>query len=311
MVHATQRTPVDLERARLLGHRAAVQGLGGGHRSAELGVLTVGLQDTPAGSAPHGLRVRATPADAGTVDRLDLVLALTVRGSPHLHRRADLPLLRAALTPRSNEELRAYLGGYGDILIDSGVDGPALLDQVASTMREVFPGPTATKGALSGAVSQHLPEIARPWCEGCGVAHVAEGLFRLGTLLAGIELVPTDGRRQLYHVAGGQPEATGDRTALLRAFVRMAGPVGLDDVAAMRSAPPAPDLLLLPPRDAYLLGSWRARRSGRTLKLTVTRYAPLSAAQRASAGARAELVAELRGAAGATVEWVDGSLEQR
>jgi hypothetical protein len=144
--------------------------------------------------------------------------------------------------------MRAFLGGYGDELIASGVDGPALLDQVAAELREVFPGGEVTKGALSGAVSAGLPEIARPWCAGCGTAHVAEGLFRLGTLYAGIELVPHEGRRQLYRMAPGKPTvARGDKlTELLRAYLRFAGPVQLGDVVTWldtRSVTAPPDWL--------------------------------------------------------------------
>jgi hypothetical protein len=94
-----------LERAQVLAYRVWAQGL---HGTGTLDVLTLGLQDTPAGSAALALRHRT-----GRVESLDqpwLVLALTMRGSPHLHRRSDLPMLRAALHPHDNEALRAYLG---------------------------------------------------------------------------------------------------------------------------------------------------------------------------------------------------------
>jgi winged helix DNA-binding protein len=100
-----------------------------------------------------------------------------------------------------------------------------------------FPSEVATKGELSGAVSPRLPEIARPWCAGCGVAHVAEGLFRLGTLYAGIELVPPDGRRLRFRREHGEPGepvvAEGGRTTeLVRTYLRLAGPAALSDVVA-------------------------------------------------------------------------------
>lgn len=235
---------IDLDRAGVLAHRAWVQGLHGGTDLADLDVLALGLQDTPAGSALLGLRNRA---QVETLDAPDLVLALTVRGSPHLHRRADLPLIRAALWPRDNDMLRAYLGGYGDTLIDSGEDGPRLLEVVASEMRAAFPGETASKGALSGAVSPRVPEIARPWCEGCGVHHVAEGLFRLATLYAGIELVPHEGRRQQFRLGSDVPDPGGDATALvelLRTTMRLAAPATLSDLVIRLdtrsvTAPPA------------------------------------------------------------------------
>ncbi|MGH3758972.1 DNA glycosylase AlkZ-like family protein [Actinophytocola sp.] len=221
---------VELLREAVLAHRAWVQGLHGTATTDELAVLAVGLPDTPAGSAALGLRQRT--GEVRELDRPELVLALTVRGSPHLHRRADLPFVRAALWPSDNDALRAYLGGYGDQLIASGVDGPELVERVATEMRAVFPGDVASKGELSGAVSPRLPEIARPWCEGCGVAHVADGLFRLGTLYAGIELVPHDGRRLRFRLGPGKPAiAKGDKTAdLLRTYLRLAGPATLGDL---------------------------------------------------------------------------------
>jgi hypothetical protein len=241
-----------LDRTKALAYRVWAQGLHGATDLADLDVLRVGLQDTPGGSAALGLRNRATAVD--TLDRPDLVLALTVRGSPHLHRRADLPMLRAALRPHDNSMLRAYLGGYGDTLIESGVDGPKLLAEVATRMRESFPGETASKGELSGAVSPLVPEIARPWCEGCGVAHVADGLFRLATLYAGIELIPTEDRRLRFRLTAEPDEPEHDEpkhnetatTELLRNYLRLAGPALLGDLVMWldtRSVTAPPDWL--------------------------------------------------------------------
>lgn len=358
-----------LDRAQVVAHRAWAQGLGDGDLDD---VLTVGLQDTPGGSAALGLRQRTTGAP-------DLVLALTMRGSPHLHRRSALPLLRAALRPRDNEMLCAYLGGYGDVLIASGADGPALLDDVARLLRDAFPGETATKGELSGAVSPLVPEIARPWCAGCGVHHVADGLFRLATLYAGVELVPGEGRRLRFRLGpdpADDPAVEHATQQLLRTAVRLAGPLTRGDLvtwldtrsvtaapgwlrpvwttlvddlaevdvdgmtlhadpAVLVDAPAPPPLLLLPPRDTYLLGHrallvpdkaiakelwrplgsagpvvvdgepagvWRARRSGRTLAITVTSGHTLDAG---ALDAQAAVVAEARGHDGKVVVAID------
>ncbi|MBB4908997.1 DNA glycosylase AlkZ-like family protein [Actinophytocola algeriensis] len=374
-----------LDRAQVLAYRAGAQGLTGADPAD---VLTVGLQDTPGGSAALALRQRT-----GGALTPDLVLALTMRGSPHLHRRADLPMLRAALRPPDNQALRAYLGGYGDTLIAADIDGPALLAEVAHELRAAFPGETATKGELSGAVTPRVPEVARPWCAGCGVHHVADGLFRLATLYAGIELVPGEGRRLRFRLgpdpgdepAGESAERTQRSTqentegkataALLRTAVRLAGPLTLGDLvmwldtrsvtappewlrpawsalddlvevdvdgitlhadpAALDGAAPAPPpVLLLPPRDTYLLGHrpllvpdralakelwrpvgspgslvvdgepagvWRASKSGRTLTLTVTAHRKLTARHRSALDAQAAVVAEARGHDGTVV----------
>lgn len=371
---------VELDRRAVLAHRAWAQGLHGATTLDDLGVLTIGLQDTPAGSGALGLRQRT--GRATEPDDPALALVLSVRGAPHLHRRADLPAIRAALWPRDNDAMRAFLGGYGDELIASGEDGPALLQQVATELRTVFPGEVMTKGELSGAVGPRLPEIARPWCAGCGVTHVAEGLFRLGTLFAGLELVPDEGRRQRFRLAPGKPTvAKGAKgratTELLRVYLRMAGPAMLGDavtwldsrsatappgwlrpsfdaladelvevavdgvtlhahraaVAAIGDAPDPPPLLLLPARDAVALGTrsfvvpdrvlaktiwrpvgspgtvllggelagtWRAKKSGRVLRLTVSVPRRLSAGQRTKVEEQAQVVAETRGHDGKT-----------
>lgn len=368
----------------MLAHRVAAQGLHGDTSVDELDVLTLGLQDSPAGSAALGLRQRTGD---GVPDRPDLVVALTMRGSPHLHRRADLPLLRAALRPRDNEMLRAFLGGYGDELIASGADGPALLETVAARLREVFPGESSGKGELSGAVSPSLPEAARPWCAGCGTAHVAEGLFRLGTLYAGIELEPHGGRRQRFRLGpppddSDEPGGDSALVELLRTYTLLAGPVTLGDllvwldtrsvtappawrkpafdelgeelaevrvdgadrmfahaetVATVSAAPEPPPALMLPARDALVLGHrsflvperaaakavwravgspgvvvvagevagvWRARLSGRTLRLTVDAHRELTGEERAAVERQGAVVAEARGHSGRTeVVW--------
>jgi hypothetical protein len=222
---------VHFERAQVLAHRAWVQGLHGDRGIGELDPLLIGLQDTPAGSAALGLRQRAGRPEP--LDQPDLVLALTVRGAPHLHRRADLPLLRAALRPHDNQALAAYLGGFGDTIVRSGADGPVLLAQVVEELRAAFPDATATKGELSAAVTPRLPDLLRPWCDSCGVAHVIEGMFRLGTLYAGIELVPGEGRKLVFRLAEEKPTEIDDTPAtLLRAAVRLAGPLTLGDLVS-------------------------------------------------------------------------------
>lgn len=236
------RETVDLDRVQVLARRCAVQDLADARPVipvSKLDVLGIGLQDTPAGSAQIGLTARMR--DAPAADDPDLVLALTVRGAPHLHRRTDLPFLRAALLPRDTQELATYLGGHGAAVLEAGVNGQELLDEVTATMRSVFPGDTATKGELSAAVSPELPAIARPWCDGCGVDHIAEGLFRIGTLAAGIELVP-DGRRLRFRPgpAPGDIDGDGDSDGgeLARRFVRLTGPTRPAEVAEWLSTLP-------------------------------------------------------------------------
>ena len=274
----------------MLAHRAHRHGL---HGNGDSGVLDIGVQDAPSGSAEHALAVRTDDPRAG--DRPDLVRVLGIRGAPHLHRRADLPALRSELRPRRPEELLGWLSGHGPAFLDSGVDGLAVLDQTITLLRDRFPGEQATKGELSAAISPALPEPARPWCPGCRTEHVIENLFRLATLLAGLELARGD-RRLVFHPPREPVETTGAPAdgSLLRAFARYAAPVHQPDASAwlvsggiprapkprgwaeiydglapvridgttyrmpddLDEAPPAPPpAVLLPPRDPYLLGN--------------------------------------------------------
>lgn len=215
---------VDLDRGRLLAARAALHGLHGGQSLDELGVLAMGIQDAPSGSADLALAVRTGDPRAG--EDPGLVRVLSVRGAPHVHRRADLPMLRRELRPREPDDLGSWLGGHGPAFLESGVDALAVVDQVVELLTERFPGERATKGELSGAISPLLPPPARPWCEGCRAHHVIENLFRLGALLAGLELERGD-RKLLFRmpdVPVTADESTPDGS-LVRAFARYAGPI--------------------------------------------------------------------------------------
>jgi len=352
-----------LDRPAVLAHRAWRHGL---HGDDNAGVLRIGLQDAPSGSAEHGLAVRTDDPRAG--DDPELVRVLSVRGAPHVHRRADLPRVRSELRPRAPEDLRIWLGGHGPAFLAAGVDPLAVLDQAVSLLRERFPAaPQARKGELSGAISPDLPAPARPWCAGCGTEHVIENLFRLATLLAGLELDRSD-RHLVFRpprkpVTDPLPDGS-----LLRAFAGYAGPIREGDASAwlvsgalggvpkprgwteifaelapvqlggaeyrmdlsgFGDAPPPPPLVLLPPRDPYLLGhraflvpdreiakrvwrpqvspgvlvvdgevagTWRQRISGRSLYLHLTPFGRLRKGSRAAVGDQAELLAAVRGA---------------
>ncbi|WP_433262645.1 DNA glycosylase AlkZ-like family protein [Actinosynnema sp. CS-041913] len=281
---------MDLTAARVLAHRAAVQGLHGG----DLGVLALGVVDSPPKTGAAAIAVRDHRHDE------PLVRVLSLRGAPHLHRPADLPGLRRQLRPRTTDQLAAWCGAYPTPDLEH-------VDLVVELMRREFPDETATKGELSGAISPHLPEVVSPHCPRCEVPHVIEGLFRLCTLLAGIELEPLGAKLafrrptdQLGPAASATPggPAVGPPPAgppadrprdsgaveptLLRDYARFVGPFAKADAEKwlgagpqdvwpelrpvavegrrllahddVRDAPEPPAGLLLFPRDPYLLG---------------------------------------------------------
>jgi hypothetical protein len=262
---------VEPTRAGVLAHRAAVQDLHGGAVLGSVEVLALGFVDSPPKTGGAGIAVRVGPEVDG------LVRVLSLRGAPHLHRAADLPVLRRELRPRTPRQLAAWTGGFAAPDLDG-------LDVLVELLHREFPGERATKGELSAAVSPHLPADWTPWCEPCGAHHVIDGLFRLGTLLAGIDLDHVGAKLVFRKPSGPVPavELPGEPT-LLRAYARLVGPfakadaekwlgvgpppewpdglrpvivegrrlLALEDVA---DAPPPPAGLLLFPRDPYLLG---------------------------------------------------------
>ncbi|RKT73821.1 DNA glycosylase AlkZ-like family protein [Saccharothrix variisporea] len=252
---------MDVTAADVLAHRAAVQGLHDG----DLGVLALGVVDSPPNTGAAAIAVRRLGYDE------PLVRVLSLRGAPHLHRPSDVPGLRRVLRPRTPRQLQAWCGG---------MPAPELsdVDLVVELMRREFPGETATKGELSAAISPLLPKRATPYCPSCKTEHVIEGLFRLGTLLAGIELEPR-GAKLVFRAPG--PNDEGDST-LVSDYAHYVGPFAKADVEKWLGAGPQdtwPELrpvtvegrklllggdlvegdelpagLLLFPRDPYLLG---------------------------------------------------------
>ncbi|MBB5959121.1 hypothetical protein FHS29_005741 [Saccharothrix tamanrassetensis] len=222
---------MDLTAADVLAHRAAVQGLHDG----DLGVLALGVVDSPPKTGAAAIAVRdhrhfaprtrtpgsqgpqtqtpqtrtpptRTPQSAAPQTRVSeatvpLVRVLSLRGAPHLHRPDDLPRLRRQLRPRTAKQLAAWCGAFPSPELDH-------VDLVVDLLHREFPGETATKGELSGAISPHLPDVVTPYCPGCETDHVIEGLFRLCTLLAGLELEPLGAKLVFRRPTAAPPAAT-------------------------------------------------------------------------------------------------------
>ncbi len=116
-------------------------------------------------------------------------MAWTLRGSPHVHPRAALPAVAAALWPADAAAARAFLGADGDRLIDDGGDPLQAYRFTANAFRDLVTGPM-TKGEASTAITPAVPEVCTGFCRGCGVVHVREMLFRSAALAGGIGAVP-------------------------------------------------------------------------------------------------------------------------
>lgn len=219
-----------VDRARVLAYRIARQGL---HRSAtpvdDLDVVTLGVQDTPPGSARLALGLR-TRAD---VDDHSLVRAWTVRTSPFLHRAEDLPKLAAALWPHSERDALGKVSWQRSVMQKSGITATQAIRYTAEAMRECVTGPTV-KGVASAAVSKLVPKALVTFCRGCQAEHVFESLFRLAALPGGLRLDLAQSPPLLVPIEDwpGIPEQQSGADELIRRYLTFLGPASVADVAA-------------------------------------------------------------------------------
>jgi hypothetical protein len=234
---------MELTRAQVISYRVATQGLLRDTASVDdLTVLDIGVQDS-AGSAALALDARMPSSPDGT----SLGLAWTLRGAPHLHRRPDLDWLAAALWPLSDADALARLDASASMR-KAGIGGLPGFVAAVEAMRRVVRAPTG-KGAASTAVTAATPPALHRYCRGCRATHIFEGLFRLASLPAGLELEPGTAppvlvpRAGAPRTAGPDPDAT---RRLIRSYLTLLGPAIPADVAAYLDARRA-DLMKLWP----------------------------------------------------------------
>jgi len=161
--------------------------------AASPSVWDLGVQDRD-GSARLALAARLDdPAELPHIDdpagKGRTVLAWSLRGSPHLHRRDDLRRFAAALWPADAADAAARLAGDAARLQADGADPLEAIAAVSDAMRAVITAPMV-KGAASAAVTSAIPAQYSGFCRGCGSVHVRELLFRLAALPAAIGAVP-------------------------------------------------------------------------------------------------------------------------
>lgn len=225
-----------VSRAQVLAFRFAAHALDPARAGRAETVLATGVQDYPPGrSAALALRLRTAAAPPS-------VLVHSVRGAMHLHRATDLPRLAAALRIEDGRDLPPQsIGPFGAALATEGIAFGAALDEVATAMRTaVAHGRPLTKGELSSTVSPEVDRRLAPWCEGCGVAHVQDRLFRMATLQAGLT-IDVDTNRFRYRPADPFPpeDPLDSRTALVRAFLATFGPARPSHLASWLAITPA------------------------------------------------------------------------
>lgn len=231
-------TAAVLSTEQVRAHRILASGLDRSAGAADrLPVWELGLQDRD-DSARGALAARLAdpalvpePPDPGQDEELALVWSL--RGAPHLHRRADLPALAQALWPADEADAAARLVGDTARLTASGARPLDAYRVAVLAMRRAVDAPLI-KGEASAAVTRLLPRKYSGHCATCGSTHVRELLFRLAALPSGVGLVPGTKPVVLAPLVGVAPPA-GPAAGLDRvvaAFYRAHGVATPAEVAA-------------------------------------------------------------------------------
>ncbi|WP_238019259.1 crosslink repair DNA glycosylase YcaQ family protein [Dactylosporangium sp. AC04546] len=216
-----------LDRRAVLAYRARANQL---HERLDaepeaLAVLDLGVPNVPAGSARQALAARTTRPLGG-----DLALVWATRGAPHLHRRADLPALAAALWPLSDADATARFGSTQ--IPAGGALGLAAFTAAADAFSAVVLRETA-KGDASRAVSDRVPAEVTYDCRACGAVHISGALFQQAGLAGGVQLDEPSAKTVLRPIEGwpGGPRAAAGTSGLLRAYLRLLGPATPGDAA--------------------------------------------------------------------------------
>ncbi|MFY0406239.1 winged helix DNA-binding domain-containing protein [Solicola sp. PLA-1-18] len=236
---------MDVTRGQVLAFRASAQGLDGGDDAparspSDLALLDLGVQDTGPDGAAWALALRGV---AGADD--DLATAWTLRGAPHVHRRADLPDVQVAVSPFGDADAGKRIFDANKPLKAAGIGAVEALRTIAQLMREIVTGPMP-KGEVSAELTERLPEPYRRWCNPCQAVHLFEQPFRFSALHAGLELEPGTSPPMMRRVPGwprrapapaADPLAAPERLQPIRAYLRLLGPATPRLVAAHLDAP--------------------------------------------------------------------------
>nr|CAA9353667.1 MAG: FIG00816115: hypothetical protein [uncultured Nocardioidaceae bacterium] len=205
----------------------------------EVPLLDLGLQDTGVGGAAWALDVRGAPDHEGDT----LALAWTVRGAPHLYRRADLPEVAVATAPLSEADAAKRIFDASKPLKAAGIPVIDALRTIARLQRSLVTEPMV-KGELSGRLNELLDAPYLRECRQCQATHTFELPFRLAALQAGLELEPDTSPPVLRRIPGAEPnelDRLGDQATaqfdLVRAYLRFFAPARPRDVAGFLDAP--------------------------------------------------------------------------
>ncbi|GAA1789973.1 crosslink repair DNA glycosylase YcaQ family protein [Luedemannella flava] len=225
-----------MTRARVLGFRVHAQQLDRESTDlVEAAVLDLGAQETGPDGGRWALALRGVDTGALAPDALADVW--TIRGAPHLYRRADLAQVAAAVAPFSDADAAKRIYDAARPLRAAGIGVVDALDTVAAAMRTIVTKPTV-KGAVSTRLTAVMPEPYLRECRPCQATHLYEMPFRLAALRAGLELQHGTSPPVLTRIPKFKAAAAaGERFDVIRAYLRLLGPATPQHVAAYLDAP--------------------------------------------------------------------------
>ncbi|PRY47761.1 winged helix DNA-binding protein [Geodermatophilus tzadiensis] len=199
---------------------------------ADTAVLDLGVQDTGPDGGLWALANRGAVPGPG-----ELATVWTLRGAPHLYRRADLPAVATATAPFSEADAAKRVFDAARPLKAAGIPVLTALDRIAGQMREIVTAPTV-KGEMSRRLSDAMEAPYNRYCRPCDAVHLYEQPFRLAALRAGLELQPGTSPPVLQPILGFAPADTvPERLDVVRAYLHLLGPATPQHVAGYLDAP--------------------------------------------------------------------------
>src|SRR3954447_14646380 len=134
--------------------------------------LSVGLQDTPPGSAALALaaRVEDVTAETWAAERVasrNLVVAWSLRGAPFAHRPTEHDLFSVAALPSDDASWAALLNWSKKAVAEMGMAPSEAVGRVAGETEALLADGPMTKADLSTALRGKLPEALLPYCKAC------------------------------------------------------------------------------------------------------------------------------------------------
>ena len=195
---------LEVTRAQVLAHRWRAHQLDREPESApgldDVALLDLGVQDT----GPVAARWSLANRGLASYDEDDLLLAWTVRSSPHAYRRADAAGIAVATSPLSESDAAKRVFDASKPLKEAGIPVLEALAVIARTQRDLVRRPTV-KGELSTALTSRLDPPYLRRCVPCNTTHAWENPFRMAPLQGGLELQPGTSPPVLRRVPGLRP----------------------------------------------------------------------------------------------------------